>query len=175
LSRCDHQISSFDAGSTRQFSLALASPTWVRERSSNRVRTAPVEASATRTQACLWSRELETKVRADPSGYHRRSQIPASQATWSLTIERCWSGGICRRITRGGSTSITTRWMRKITLSPGSGYRHDSSSGSPTRVRTRCIRLTPRPSCWKVAIFRESGDQVSTGRSLFTQPALLVA
>jgi len=37
------------------------------------------------------------------------------------------------------------------------------------------MRLTPRPSCWNVAIRRESGDQVRTGLSLRTQPALLVA
>src|SRR5207302_317832 len=49
------------------------------------------------------------------------------------------------------------------------------SAGAPTCVRTSHMRLTPRPSCWNVAILRESGDQVTTGSSLFTHPALLVA
>ena len=69
----------------------------------------------------------------------------------------------------------TLRLLRKMRLSPGSGYFHASSSGAPTLVRTRNMSLTPRPSCWKVAIFFESGDQVSTGSSLCTQPALFVA
>jgi hypothetical protein len=34
---------------------------------------------------------------------------------------------------------------------------------------------TPRPSCWNVASCFESGDQVTTGRSLCVHPALLVA
>ena len=100
------------------------------------------------------------------------------QAMWSVTMERCASGGMASRTTRGPSgpvTSITTRSTRKITLSPGRGYRQASSSGSPTFVRTRYMWLTPRPSCWKVAMRRESGDHVSTGISLRTHPALFVA
>jgi hypothetical protein len=65
--------------------------------------------------------------------------------------------------------------MRKITESPGSGYFHAWSSGAPTFVETRYMSRTPRPSCWNVAIFRESGDHVRTGRSLCVQPALSVA
>ncbi len=70
---------------------------------------------------------------------------------------------------------MITRLMRNTTLSPGSGYFHDSSIGLPTLVETRCMSRTPRPSCWKVAICRESGDQVTIGRSLCVQPALSVA
>ena len=159
----------------RKFSTPLASPIWVFDVSSNSVRTAPVLASAMRIHACLWSRELEMNATADASGYHSRSQIRVPHAMWSDTVERCWSGGICRRTTLPASTSMITRLMRKITLSPGSGYFHASSTGAPTVVRTRYISLTPRPSCWNVAIFLESGDHVSTGMSLLTQPALLVA
>jgi hypothetical protein len=68
-----------------------------------------------------------------------------------------------------------TRLTRKITLSPGIGYFHDWSRGGPTFVLTRCMSRTPRPSCWNVAIERPSGDHVSTGSSLCTHPALLVA
>ena len=62
-----------------------------------------------------------------------------------------------------------------MALSPGSGYFHAESRGCPTLVVARYISPTPRSSCWNVAIFFESGDQVSTGRSLFIQPALSVA
>ena len=65
--------------------------------------------------------------------------------------------------------------MRKMRLSPGSGYCHDSSSGWPTFVVAMCIMPTPRASCWKVAIMSEAGDQSSTGESRLTHPALLVA
>ena len=65
--------------------------------------------------------------------------------------------------------------MRKIRLSPGSGYRHDAGSGRPTRVVAMCIIPTPRASCWKVAIMSDPGDQSSTGESRRTHPALLVA
>jgi len=80
LSVSDHQISSRDFGSTRQFSVPLASPICVSDASSNSVCTAPVLASATRTHARLWSRELDTNARAEPSGYHSRSQMPVPQA-----------------------------------------------------------------------------------------------
>jgi hypothetical protein len=65
--------------------------------------------------------------------------------------------------------------MRKITLSPGSGYFHVSTFGAPTPVPASVISLTPRPSCWNVARRRESGLQVTTGSSPCVQPALLVA
>ena len=38
------------------------------------VRTAPVEASATLSTACLWSRDVEMKASADPSGFHCQSR-----------------------------------------------------------------------------------------------------
>ena len=70
---------------------------------------------------------------------------------------------------------MTTRSIMKILASPGSGYFHACSVGAPTFVLTRYISLTPRPSCWNVAIRFESGDQARTGASLFVQPALFVA
>ncbi len=70
---------------------------------------------------------------------------------------------------------MTTRWIVVTTSSPGIGYFQACSVGCPTFVSTRYISPTPRWSCWKVAIFRESGDHSSTGRSLFVQPALSVA
>ena len=73
------------------------------------------------------------------------------------------------------STSMTTRLIRKITLSPGIGYFQASSFGWPTAVLTRYIVLVPRASCWNVAIRFESGDHNTTGRSLLVQPALSVA
>ena len=90
-------------------------------------------------------------------------------------LERCWSDGIWRRTTLGPARSITTRWIVVITLSPGSGYFHCSSTGCPTRLCTRYISPTPRSSCWNVAIFLESEDHSTTGRSLRIQPALSVA
>ena len=93
----------------------------------------------------------------------------------SAVVERCSSGGILRRTTRGPSRWMTTRWIVVTTLSPGSGYFQAWSTGCPTRVSTRYISPTPRWSCWKVAIFFESGDQVKTGRSLRVHPALSVA
>src|SRR5688572_7910244 len=70
---------------------------------------------------------------------------------------------------------MTTRWSVKMCSSPGKGYFHACSSGCPTRVLTRYISPTLRPSCWKVAIRFESGDHSRMGRSLLVQPALLVA
>ena len=49
------------------------------------------------------------------------------------------------------------------TSSPGSGYFQAFRSGWPTVVLTRYISPTPRWSCWKVAIFFESGDQATIG------------
>src|SRR5690606_18664849 len=177
-SRWDHHNTSLDAGSTRQLDVPTAAiPDWncVGDRSSSTVRTSPVAASATRRTACLWSRDELMNASRDASGYHCTSRNRLPSAMWSLIVERCASGGIWSRITRAGSTSMITRWIRKITLSDGSGYRHASSRGAPTFVVTRYILLTPRESCWNVAIFFESGDQSSTGASLRVQPALLVA
>ena len=131
--------------------MKAASPTCVLLRSSNRVRTSPVRALATRNQAVLWSRELETKATCEPSGYHCTSQmVPPLHCTWSDTVERCASAGMFSRTTCGrpsGPMPMITRWMRKITLSPGSGYFHASSRGSPTLVDTRYMSEVPRASC----------------------------
>ena len=63
--------------------------------SSNTVRTAPVAASATRTIACLWSRDVETKASCDPSGLHCMSL----RLKLSPSIARWKSGGIWKRTT----------------------------------------------------------------------------
>src|SRR5687768_2091907 len=55
-------------------------------------------------------------------------------------------------------SSMITRWIVKMCSSPGSGYFQAWRRGWPTRVSTRYISPTLRPSCWKVAIFFESGD-----------------
>ena len=68
---------------------------------------------------------------------------------------------------------MITRWIMVTTSSPGSGYFHACSSGCPTLVSTRYISPTPRWSCWNVAIFFESGDQSTIGRSLL-RPAGVV-
>ena len=78
-------------------------------------------------------------------------------------------------MTFGPSTSMTTRSIIVMTSSPGSGYFQACSVGWPTVVLTRYISPALRWSCWNVAIFFESGDHVSTGRSLCVQPALSVA
>ena len=65
--------------------------------------------------------------------------------------------------------------MVVMMLSPGSGYAHDESTGCVVFVDTMCIMPTPRSSCWNVAIFFESGDHDTTGRSECVQPALSVA
>src|SRR6056297_3337286 len=91
-------------------------------------------------------------------------------------VERCGSGLFCRGTTCGeGSRLITTRFSLKITLSPGRGYFQASSSGWPTLVEARYISPTPRASCLNVEIRLESGDHKTTGLSLFTHPALLMA
>ncbi len=59
--------------------------------------------------------------------------------------------------------------------SPGRGYFQVSSFGRPTLVVVRYMLPTRRWSWRKVAILRESGDQRSTGLSLWVQPALSVA
>ena len=55
----------------------------------------------------------------------------------------------------------------------------DTSRPGAADGRRGCRRDTSRrrlrPSCWNVAIFFESGDQSTIGRSLFDQPALSVA
>ncbi len=73
---------------------------------------------------------------------------------------------------------MTTRCSIATTLSPGSGNFETRSVGWPTGltgVVTRYISPTSRSSCWKVAIFFESGDQSTMARSLLVQPALSVA
>src|SRR5262245_28387525 len=138
-------------------------------------RTLPVVASATRNVARLWSREDETKASWVASELHSTSANGPSHSTSSHSEERCGSGCICSRMGRLASTSMMTRCISKILVSPGRGYFHVSSVGWPTAVCTRYISPTPRPSCWNVAIFLESGDQRRTGRSLRVQPALSVA
>ena len=61
-------------------------------------------------------------------------------------------------------------------LSPGSGYFHCCSTGWPfLLVCTTYISPTLRWSCWKVAIFFESGDHSTMALSVCFQPALSVA
>ena len=62
-----------------------------------------------------------------------------------------------------------------MSLSPTSGYFQVSTFGWPTLVLTRVISPVLRWSCWKVAIFDESGDHTRIALSSCTQPALLVA
>ena len=76
---------------------------------------------------------------------------------------------------RGPSTSMMTRWIIAMTLSPGSGYFHALEMGWPALASTRYISPTARSSCWNVAIFFES-DQTRMGRSsLPTRRCLSVA
>src|SRR5438034_2386690 len=89
--------------------------------------------------------------------------------TWSHNVERCWSGGICSRITFGASTSMNTLSIIDTTSSPGSGYFQACNAGWPTFVSTRYISPTLRWSCLKVAIFLESGDHNRMGLSLLVQ------
>ena len=70
---------------------------------------------------------------------------------------------------------MTTRSIIVTNSSPGSGYFQADSVGWPATVFTRYISPALRWSCWKVAIFFESGDHTSTGLSLRIQPALSVA
>src|SRR5688500_1515709 len=70
---------------------------------------------------------------------------------------------------------MITRCSMATTLSPGSGYFQERSTGWPTFVSTRYMSPTLRSSCCCVAIFFESGDQSRIGRSLLTHPALSVA
>ena len=174
--RFENQMTSPVSFRTRQFTVPEPDSKKFCSVSSSTSRTSPVSRSATRSCARLWSRELERKASCDPSALHSTSRkTPPGPATWSVIDERCGSGGICTRTTRGPSRWITTRLMRKIRLSPGSGYFQDASSGRPTSVVVMCIIPTPRPSCWKVAIMSDPGDQSSTGESRRTHPALLVA
>ena len=72
-------------------------------------------------------------------------------------------------------TSMTTRSIMVTCSSPTSGYFQVSTTGWPTLVDTRVMLPVRRWSCWKVAIFVESGDHARIGRSLCVQPALSVA
>ena len=54
-------------------------------------------------------------------------------------------------------------------------WKFNTSFGCPTCDLTRYMSPVPRASCWKVAIFFESSDQTTTGRSLLVHPALSVA
>jgi hypothetical protein len=93
----------------------------------------------------------------------------------SPSMARWKSGGALSLTMARESTSMITRWIIATTLSPGGGYFHAMRRGWPTRVSTRYMSPTWRSSCCWVAIFFESGDQRSTGRSLCTHPALSVA
>ncbi len=140
------------------------------------MRTLPVVASATRRVASLWSRELETNASCEASGLQYTSDQPSPpQTTWSQMVDRWASGGMSSRTRPEPSAFTMTRSIMKIALSPGSGYFQASSSGWPATVLTRYMSPVGRESCWKVAIFFESGDQSRMGRSLRVQPALLVA
>ena len=129
------------------------------------------------SRADLWPRSVLTKARVLPSPAHCTSSQPPSQTRSSLQVERCWSGGICRRIVRGAAPvrSITTRSITVTCSSPANGYFHCSTLGAPTLVPTMVMVLVRRWSCWKVAIFCPSGDQASTALSVCFQPALSVA
>src|SRR5207342_3869996 len=137
--------------------------------------TAPVGTSAVRTQVLVWSREVEANAMDLPSFAHCTSSQPPKQLTSSHCVERCWSGAIFRRTIFVVGTSITTRSIIVTSLSPTSGYFHVSTFGWPTLVETTVISPVLRWSCWKVAIFDESGDHTRIALSSCTQPALLVA
>ena len=132
---------SFEAHSTRQ---PARDSKCVFSVSSNTVRTAPVAASATRTTACLWSREVDTKASCAPSGLHCMSLT----LKLSPSIARWKSGGIWKRTVLPVSTSMTTRCIIATFSSPGSGYFHDLSTGWPALVSTRYMSPTLRSSCW---------------------------
>ncbi len=150
---------------------------WVATVSSNTSRTAPVAASATRSFADLWPRSVLTKARVLPSFAHCTSSQPSLQTTSSLQVERCWSGGICRRTVFGVSAdrSMTTRSIMVMCSSPTNGYFHCSTFGAPALVATRVMVLVLRWSCWKVAILLPSGDHTRIALSVCFQPALSVA
>src|SRR5207342_1959759 len=137
--------------------------------------TVPVATSAVRSVALVWSRADETKARDLPSFAHCTSSQPPKQLTSSHCVERCWSGAIFRRTIFAVGTSITTRSIIVMSLSPTNGYFQVSTFGAPTLVETTVIELVLRWSCWKVAIFDESGDHTRIALSSCTQPALLVA
>jgi hypothetical protein len=61
---------------------------------------------------------------------------------------------------------MTTRSNHEDLLIAGQRIFQASSLGWPTPVLTRYISPVPRSSCWKVAIFFESGDQSRIGLSL---------
>ncbi len=70
---------------------------------------------------------------------------------------------------------MMTRSIIVTFASPTSGYFHAFRVEWPLVTGTRYISPTLRWSCWKVAIFFESGDQTRMGLSLCCQPALSVA
>ena len=86
-----------------------------------------------------------------------------------------WSGGIFSRTSAFVGTSMTTRSIMVMSLSPTSGYFQVLAFGCPSSVETRVMVPVLRWSCWKVAIFFESGDHTRIARSLWVQPALSVA
>ena len=144
--------------------------------SENTSRMLPVAASATRSFSSLWSREVDTNASCVPSALQFTSSNPRPALLMSSESEpRRGSGAIWKRTTFGPFTSMMTRSMVVMSLSPGSGYFQDLRVGLPMLVVTRYMSLTLRWSCWKVAILRESGDQSRMGRSLWVQPALSVA
>src|SRR4249919_1436490 len=137
--------------------------------------TAPVATSAVRTQVFVWSREVEANAIDLPSFAHCTSSQPPKQLTSSHCVERCWSGAIFRRTILGVGRSITTGSIIGRSCLPTNGYFQVSTFGAPTLVETTVIELVLRWSCWKVAIFDESGDHNRIALSSCTQPALLVA
>jgi hypothetical protein len=92
------------------------------------------------------------KRRADASGHYRH---PATSHAGNVVVDggRCWSAGIRSRVT-GGSPPSMTRDGSKI-RDPPAGIFPRLGRGSG-RWWTRYISLTPRASCWNVAIFFES-------------------
>ena len=92
-------------------------------------RTSPVAASVTRRCSSRWSRDVERNARVLESGLHSASVNSPLQEMSSQIDARCWSGGILSRTTVPASTSMITRWIIVMMLSPGSGYFHAFSTG----------------------------------------------
>ena len=98
-------------------------------------------------------------------GIHCTSaQSAPRQVMSSQSVERCWSGGICRRTTFGAVDVDDHALDHRDDAVAGQRIlpRLAAPGGRPSVV-TRYISPTPRWSCWKVAIFFESGDQRRIG------------
>jgi hypothetical protein len=136
-------------------------------------------ASATRSHASLWSRELEMNASRVPSGDHCASHMPVGRRPRGRSR---WSGAEVGRHAEPHHDHGAS--AREVDDHPLDAEHHAvpgqrvlpllQHSAPPALVRTSTMSRTPRPSCWKVAIRRAVRRPGDAPASVAMHPAGVV-